>query len=96
MNDFKIGDKVKYKNNPEFLGYVSHVHKGYLFELPDYEVHVHIGNKEHVIVNESQLEHIEMHHCNHEWDGVLLNRPYGGNFGLCKHCGTECYIALKQ
>ncbi len=31
--------------------------------------------------------------CNHEWDGVLLNRPYAGNMGLCKRCGEECYVA---
>lgn len=31
--------------------------------------------------------------CNHEWDGVILNRPYAANLGLCKHCGQECYAA---
>ena len=35
MNDFKIGDKVKFKNNPEFLGYVSNVYKGQLFLIDD-------------------------------------------------------------
>ncbi len=34
--------------------------------------------------------------CEHVWDGVLLNRPYAGNLGLCKLCGAEFYIALKN
>lgn len=34
--------------------------------------------------------------CKHEWDGVLINRAYAGNLGLCKHCGQECYVGLVE
>ena len=34
--------------------------------------------------------------CKHEWDGILLNRAYAGNRGLCRLCGAECYIALEN
>lgn len=34
--------------------------------------------------------------CQHEWDGKLIKKDYPGNFGLCKHCGSECIVALKN
>lgn len=55
---FKIGDRVKFKvsSQVDVLGYVSHIHKGYLFYLEDFDVHVHLGNKQHMIVKESEIE----------------------------------------
>lgn len=43
MSDFKIGDKVKRKNSNEFLGYVSHVYKGQLLLLDDFEILIHLN-----------------------------------------------------
>jgi hypothetical protein len=43
MSDFKIGDKVKYKNSHDFLGYVSNVYKGQLFLIEDFEILVHLN-----------------------------------------------------
>lgn len=45
MTDFGVGDKVKFKNNDEFLGYVSNVFKGHLFLLDDFEISVHLNGK---------------------------------------------------
>ena len=55
-HEFKIGDKVQFKGSGGFLGYVSHVHKGHLFRLDDYEIHIHIGNGERIIAAQSDLE----------------------------------------
>ncbi|HHF7341038.1 TPA: hypothetical protein ACPSKZ_000695 [Legionella anisa] len=56
MSEFKIGDKVKYKNTNVFLGYVSHYFLGHLFTLDDPEIRVHIGNNVHVVNKASELE----------------------------------------
>lgn len=55
-HEFKIGDKVQFKGSGGFLGYVSHVHKGHLFLLDDFEVNVHLGNGEHLTAAASDLE----------------------------------------
>ncbi len=56
MNDLKIGDKVKIKGQEQFLGYVSHISKGNLFELADHIVDVHLGEGKHMIHYKSELE----------------------------------------
>lgn len=55
MNDFKIGDKVKFKGSDEFIGYVSNVFKGHLFLIDDFEIDVHFKGKP-TILNASELE----------------------------------------
>jgi hypothetical protein len=54
---FKIGDKVQFKNKPLFLGYVSSVFKGQLFLLDDFEIRIHQGEGNHIVVLASYLEH---------------------------------------
>jgi hypothetical protein len=56
MNNFKIGDKVKFKQNEEYLGFVSHINKGQLFLLDDPEIDIHLGLGVHQIRNASELE----------------------------------------
>lgn len=43
MANFKIGDKVKFKNGNEFLGYVSNIYKGQLFLIDDFEISIHLN-----------------------------------------------------
>lgn len=54
--EFKVGDKVKYKNYPDFIGYVSGVDKGQLFLKKDFIINVHIGNGDHIFRSASELE----------------------------------------
>lgn len=62
MNEFKIGDRVALKGKKEQLGYVSHIHKGNLFELEDYVINVHLGNQKHIEVRASHIEHYNPEH----------------------------------
>ena len=55
MSELKIGEKVKIKGADEFLGYVSHVFKGHLLLLDDFEVSVHLDGTR-FNVNASELE----------------------------------------
>jgi IS1 family transposase len=62
---------------------------------PDHERSFHEKEKECIKKIQSMIENYGSN-CRHEWDGKLLNRPYAGNLGLCKHCGTECFVAINN
>lgn len=50
------------------------------------------AKKGHAIMINRDGSHV--YSCQHKWDGVVLNRPYAGNLGLCIYCGQECYIGI--
>lgn len=58
MTGFKIGDQVKLKGCETILGYVSHVHKGYLFSQEDNDVRVKLTDGELRYYKTSELEFI--------------------------------------
>ena len=53
---FKIGDKVRDRHDNKFLGYVSHVDKGQLFENFDPVIRIHLeGNVIYATASELTL-----------------------------------------
>lgn len=68
MTDLKIGDRVALKGKKEQLGYVSHIHKGHMFELDDYVINIHLGNQEHIEIQASKLERYNPVHERIEYD----------------------------
>ncbi len=57
-NTFKIGDKVRYKHDDNFLGYVSDVDKGQLFENFDPVIRIHLdGNIIYATASELAVIH---------------------------------------
>lgn len=91
MTKFKIGDKVRLKGSEKFLGYVSHVQKGYLFALKDPKIKVHIGYGEHkkFLASELSHAHCECHNLQlPRWD-IYICDYLGKIYWLCLHCGER-------
>lgn len=79
MTKFGVGDKVSLKGSGKFLGYVSHVDKGYLFKRKDYQIYVHIGYGEHIKYLASELQLSSYCEC-HD-----LQLPRWDIY-ICDHC----------